>query len=69
MKLTATNQGLLIPREYLGESQEFEVIQEKDAIIITRIKRESSIWDLGKNPVDCDLKDGAANHDLYLYNQ
>jgi virulence-associated protein VagC len=67
MRLTATEQGLLIPKEMLGKDQEFEIIQEQKKIIITSIKKESSIWDLGSNPVECDLKDGAVNHDHYLY--
>ncbi|GET38490.1 hypothetical protein [Microseira wollei] len=68
MKLTATEQGLLIPKELLGENQEFEIIQEEGKIIIISIKKTSSIWDLGSNPVECDVKDGAINHDYYLYN-
>lgn len=67
MRLTATEQGLLIPKEMLGKNQEFEIIQEQEKIIITVIKKESSIWDLGSNPVECELKDGAVNHDHYLY--
>ncbi|MEL0595199.1 MAG: hypothetical protein U1O81_13125 [Planktothrix rubescens PR223] len=67
MRLIATEQGLLIPKEMLGKEQEFEIIQEQEKIIITSIKKESSIWDLGSNPVECDLKDGAVNHDHYLY--
>jgi hypothetical protein len=27
--------------------------------------KEPSIWDLGSNPVECDVKDGAVNHDRY----
>ena len=71
MKLTATEEGLLIPKELLGVSQEFEIIQdiEQGKIIITSIKQNSSIWDLGSNPVECDVNDGAINHDNYLYNQ
>ncbi|MEH2370749.1 hypothetical protein GS682_24510 [Nostoc sp. B(2019)] len=68
MKLTATEKGLLIPKELLGENQESEIIQENGKIIITSIKQTSSIWDLGSNPVECDVKDGAINHDRYLYN-
>jgi hypothetical protein len=69
MKLTATEKGLLIPKELLGENQEFEIVQEDGKIIIiTSIKQTSSIWDLGSNPVECDVKDGAINHDHYLYN-
>lgn len=69
MKLTATEQGLLIPKELLGEHQEFEIIQEQDKIIISSLKPKKSIWDLGSNPVECDVKDGAINHDHYLYNR
>jgi virulence-associated protein VagC len=69
MKLVATEQGLCIPKEYLGEAQEFEVVQEQDKIIITGIKKSVSIWDLGEEPVDCDLEDGAVNHDRYLYDK
>jgi len=69
MKLTATEQGLLLPKEILGENQEFEIVQEQGKIIVTSIKPTSSIWDLGSNPVECDVKDGAINHDSYLYNQ
>ncbi len=39
MKLTATEQGLLIPKELLGENQEFEIIQEQEKIIIISIKK------------------------------
>ncbi|WP_254174162.1 hypothetical protein [Planktothrix pseudagardhii] len=67
MRLIATEQGLLIPKEMLGKNQEFEIIQEQEKIIITGIKKESSIWDLGSNPVECDLQDGAVKHDHYLY--
>ncbi|WP_254566294.1 hypothetical protein [Oscillatoria sp. HE19RPO] len=67
MKLTATEQGLLILKDMLGENPEFELTQEKDKIIITGIKKTSSIWELGSNPVDCDIKDSAVNSDNYLY--
>jgi len=61
MKLTVTEKGLLIPKEILGEDKEFEILQEDGKIIISSIKQTSSIWDLGKNPVECDVKDGAVN--------
>ncbi len=68
MKLTATEQGLLIPKEMLGNAQDFERVQEDEKIIITGIKKTSSIWNLGSNPVECDVTDGAANPEKYLYN-
>lgn len=65
MKLTATEQGLLIPKELLGENQEFEIIQENGKIIIISIKKTPSIWDLGKNPVECDVEDGTIDRARY----
>ena len=58
MRLKATDQGLFIPKELLGEAQEFEIIADQEKLIITRIKKSSSIWNLGKNPVECtDCRD------------
>jgi hypothetical protein len=49
---------LLIPKELLGESQEVKLIQQEGQIILPG-PRQTSIWDLGKNPVECEVKDGA----------
>ena len=68
MKLTVTEKGLLIPKEILGEDTEFEIIQEDGKIIISSIKRTSSIWDLGKNPVECDVET-RENHPTNLINE
>jgi virulence-associated protein VagC len=68
MKLKVTEKGVLIPKELLGNSQEVEIIQQENQIIITTINNNNiSIWDLGKNPVDCDINDAAINHDQYIY--
>jgi virulence-associated protein VagC len=53
MKLKVTNKGVMIPKELLGESEEIEIIQQDDKLII--IKKKPSIWDLGKNPVECNI--------------
>ncbi|WP_017296198.1 hypothetical protein [Geminocystis herdmanii] len=55
MKLKVTNKGVMIPKELLGESEEIEIIQQDDKLIITTIKKKPSIWDLGKNPVKCNV--------------
>lgn len=62
MKLTATEQGLLIPKELLGENREFEIIRERGKIIITSIKKTSSIWDLGTNPVEGVVLERVKHH-------
>ena len=67
MKLKVTEEGVLIPKSLLGESQEVEVIKEQERIIITMRQKIPSIWDLGSKPVECDVTDGAVKHDAYLY--
>ena len=39
MKLKVTEQGVLIPKELLGDSQEVEVIQEEEKLVM-KIKKE-----------------------------
>ncbi|MGK7899180.1 MAG: hypothetical protein AB4372_37575 [Xenococcus sp. (in: cyanobacteria)] len=67
MKLKVTEEGVLIPKSLLGESQEVEVIKEQERIIITMQQKTPSIWDLGSEPVECEVTDGSINHDAYLY--
>lgn len=69
MKLKVTEQGLLIPKELLGESQEVELTLQEGQILITPTANHPTIWDLGKNPVECDVSDAALHHDRYLYGQ
>ena len=69
MKLKVSQEGIVIPKELLGECEEVEITQEGNKLIITTVnqRKQYSIWDLGKNPVECDVSDGAINHDKYLY--
>ena len=64
MKIQATEQGLVIPKELLGDSQEFEITKQENQIIITRVNNSNIskvndskmlIWDLGKNPVEYEI--------------
>jgi hypothetical protein len=66
MKLKVTEAGVLIPKEFLGELEEVELIQEQGKITIAVVKSSPSIWQLGQNPVECDVTDLAVNHDAYL---
>ncbi len=43
MKLKVTEQGVLIPREILGDSQEVEIIQQEETIIMKIKKRKKMI--------------------------
>lgn len=69
MKLKVTAAGVLIPKEFLGELEEVEIIQEQGKITIATVKPSPSIWQLGTNPIECDVTDLGVNHDVYLTNQ
>jgi virulence-associated protein VagC len=69
MKLKVTKKGLLIPKELLGESQEVQVTQEQEEIIITTIKKVPSSWHLVTKNLETELKDGSIKHDHSEENQ
>ena len=69
MKLNITEQGVLIPKAFFGESEEAELSLEAGQIIITPISKQTSIWDLGNNPVESDVINGGIHHDRYIYEQ
>lgn len=68
--------GLLIPKELLGSSTEFEIRREGRSLVVEPLEPEvpltdeeianDPIWDLGKNPADIDVTDGSVNHDRYF---
>ncbi len=55
MKLKVTEQGVLIPKELLGNSIEVEISKQEEKLIVTIINKPNSIWDLGANPVESDV--------------
>ena len=48
MKLKVTEQGVLIPKELLGDSQEVEVIQEEEKLVM-KIKKDKKVERLQPN--------------------
>jgi virulence-associated protein VagC len=69
MKLKVTDKGVLIPKELLGDSQEVEITQQEDQIIVSIVNYSNmSIWDLGKNPVECDINNNVDINDKSCYN-
>ncbi len=62
MKLKLTEAGIVIPKELLGNSQEVEITQPDNQIIITKINHSNmSILDLSKNSVESDINDSTFN--------
>ena len=68
MKVKVTPAGIVIPREMLPDVDEVEVrIEGGVVVIVTARGNDDPILGLGRDPVDCGVPDGAANHDEYLY--
>ena len=67
MRITVTDQGVVIPRDWFPDVEEVDVEKTKDAIVVKPKPARDPILELGKYPVDCDLSDGSEQHDRYLY--
>ncbi len=67
IKVKVGSKGLLIPKRLLKGVKEAQISKEdNDNIIVTPIKIDDPIWELGSNPISTGLKDGSVNHDKYL---
>jgi virulence-associated protein VagC len=67
MKAKVTEQGVLIPKEFLAGIEEVEIRQEDNQIVIVPANKGDPILDLGKDPVTCGVPDASDHHDSYLY--
>lgn len=76
IKTKVTAQGVLIPRQLLEGIEEVEIKKENGVITIMPMEQMNSngscsqhdpIWNLGENPVECDISDASGQHDKYLY--
>lgn len=66
MRVKVTEQGLVIPKELLEGIQEVEIRREDYQLILVPIPELDPIWNLGSNPIDISITDGADKHDAYL---
>lgn len=67
MRAKVTEQGVLIPREWLEGIDEVELRQEEHVIVVIPVMLDDPIFELGKHPVTVDVDDASINHDRYLY--
>lgn len=65
--IAVSEEGLLIPRDILEGAQEVEIRREHETIRILPIVPRDSIFQLGSQPVHCNLPDASVNHDQYIY--
>jgi virulence-associated protein VagC len=62
MKVTVTEQGVLIPKSLLEGIQEVEIRKQNGAIVILPIVQEDPIFQLGKDPISDRVTDASVNH-------
>ncbi len=67
MKTEVTEQGITIPKQFLGDAKEVEIRREKNYILVIPLAGEDPILRFGKNPVSDDVTDASENHDEYIY--
>jgi hypothetical protein len=67
MVAKVTNEGLLIPRELLGDAKEVQIVEEPGRIVVILEPENDPIWNLGKNPIKLGITDASVNLDKYLY--
>ncbi len=68
MTTKVTAQGVVIPKELLGNAEEVDIRKENNLIIISPVKAEDPIFQLGRNPVMIDIDDASENHDFCIVN-
>lgn len=67
MRTEVTDQGLLIPKEFLAGIKEVEIRKENGMILIVPLPLNDPILQLGQDPIDDDVTDASVDHDRYIY--
>ncbi len=69
MKVKITKEGVLIPREMLEgiSGEEVEIRKEPGKVVV--LPAEDPILGLGVDPIHTGTRDGAREHDRYLYGE
>ncbi|HEX9930496.1 MAG TPA: hypothetical protein VGB02_18305 [Pyrinomonadaceae bacterium] len=67
MKTEVTEEGIMIPKQFLEGVKEVEIRKEKNYILVIPLSGEDPILRFGKNPVSDEITDASVNHDEYIY--
>ncbi|MGE0083384.1 MAG: hypothetical protein AB7S75_03090 [Desulfococcaceae bacterium] len=62
-----TEQGLMIPKEWLTGIEKVELFKKNGIITVTPIQKNDPIFQLGTKPVSCGITNGSEEHDNYIY--
>ena len=66
MKLSVTDDGVLLPKQWFPGVSEVEVRRENGSVVIVPADAPDPIYELGTQPIKSDVDDASVNHDRYL---
>ena len=69
MRTKVTENGVLIPKEWLEGIDEVDLQKTQNMIIVVPVQEDDPILNLGKQPILLDVEDASINHDRYLYDR
>ena len=67
MKLKVTEQGVVIPKEFLEGVEEVEIRKENNLIVVITTIKSDPIFEMGMHPVYCGVTDVSEQADTYIY--
>lgn len=67
MRITVTEQGVLIPKQLLEGIREVEIRNQQGILLVLPIVDDDPILQLGKEPITDAVEDASIHHDHYLY--
>ncbi|MGE5658099.1 MAG: hypothetical protein ACM37W_15950 [Actinomycetota bacterium] len=67
MKVKVTEQGVVIPKDFLEGVEEVEIRKENNIIFVIVTNKSDPIFEMGMNPVNCGISDASVNLDNYIY--
>lgn len=67
MRITVTEQGVLIPKQLLEGVREVEIRSQQGILLVLPVVEGDPILQLGKEPITDLVEDASIHHDCYLY--
>ena len=67
MRTKVTEQGLLIPKDFLQGVEEVDIQIRDGMIVVVPVTDSNPLSALGSDPIYLDVEDASINHDKYIY--
>lgn len=66
MRAKVSEQGVLIPKQWLEGVDEVDIRRERNLILIEPVAETDPVLSLGTRPIVVDVGDASLHHDRYL---